>query len=183
MPAIKSTTIRTLRGSPFTHKRPRISAGIAASARTSQSLSANPQLRSQPQSYYIPPHKTRHSAPNYRPKQIINCPSPTSTNSFTDLQNSIATHLANFPASSLSPTLPELFSLLRSYTSDPRHWSEYAHANTSKQYTRNLVCEVPGLFNLLILVWTPGKKSPVHDHTDSHCLMKVRTHQVYSVHF
>ena len=25
----------------------------------------------------------------------------------------------------------------------------------------------------LILVWTPGKESPVHDHTGSHCVMKV----------
>ncbi len=25
----------------------------------------------------------------------------------------------------------------------------------------------------LILVWTPGKESPVHDHADSHCAMKV----------
>jgi len=32
---------------------------------------------------------------------------------------------------------------------------------------------MPGLFNLLLLVWTPGKASPVHDHADSHCLMKV----------
>lgn len=25
----------------------------------------------------------------------------------------------------------------------------------------------------LILVWTPGKESPVHDHAGSHCVMKV----------
>jgi cysteine dioxygenase len=25
----------------------------------------------------------------------------------------------------------------------------------------------------LILVWTPGKGSPIHDHADAHCLMKV----------
>lgn len=25
----------------------------------------------------------------------------------------------------------------------------------------------------LILVWTPGKESPIHDHTGSHCVMKV----------
>lgn len=25
----------------------------------------------------------------------------------------------------------------------------------------------------LILVWTPGKASPVHDHAGSHCVMKV----------
>jgi cysteine dioxygenase len=35
------------------------------------------------------------------------------------------------------------------------------------------VRQVPGLFNLLLLVWTPGMKSPVHDHADAHCLMKV----------
>jgi cysteine dioxygenase len=32
---------------------------------------------------------------------------------------------------------------------------------------------VPGIFNLLLLVWTPGKASPIHDHADAHCLMKV----------
>jgi cysteine dioxygenase len=62
---------------------------------------------------------------------------------------------------------------MRAYESNPLHWSKYAHANPDKQYTRNLVCEVPGVFNLLLLVWTPGKKSPVHDHADAHCLMKV----------
>ncbi len=25
----------------------------------------------------------------------------------------------------------------------------------------------------LVLVWTPGKGSPVHDHADAHCLMKI----------
>lgn len=25
----------------------------------------------------------------------------------------------------------------------------------------------------LILVWTPGKASPIHDHADAHCVMKV----------
>lgn len=25
----------------------------------------------------------------------------------------------------------------------------------------------------LILVWTPGKESPIHDHAGSHCVMKV----------
>jgi cysteine dioxygenase len=26
----------------------------------------------------------------------------------------------------------------------------------------------------LILVWTPGKESPIHDHVGSHCIMKVQ---------
>ena len=25
----------------------------------------------------------------------------------------------------------------------------------------------------LILVWTPGRESPIHDHAGSHCVMKV----------
>ena len=25
----------------------------------------------------------------------------------------------------------------------------------------------------VILVWTPGKISPIHDHANSHCVMKV----------
>lgn len=28
-------------------------------------------------------------------------------------------------------------------------------------------------FPQLVLVWTPGKGSPIHDHADAHCLMKV----------
>lgn len=72
-----------------------------------------------------------------------------------------------------TPHLPTLHAFLRNYSSEYHHWSRYAHGDPSKQYTRNLVHEVPGLFNLLLLVWTPGKASPVHDHADSHCLMKV----------
>lgn len=30
-----------------------------------------------------------------------------------------------------------------------------------------------GLFQLLMLVWTPGMRSPVHDHAGADCLMKV----------
>ena len=30
----------------------------------------------------------------------------------------------------------------------------------------------------LILVWTPGKESPIHDHAGSRCVMKVRRYFV-----
>lgn len=90
---------------------------------------------------------------------------------FDDLLNAITQSLGTSP----KPILPHLHSLLRAYSSNPDHWAKYAHRNPSKQYTRNLVCELPGIFNLLILVWTPGQASPIHDHADSHCLMKVRS--------
>lgn len=92
-------------------------------------------------------------------------------NPFSSLLNALTHTLTTTP----HPSLPQLHNLLRTYTSDSAHWSKYAHANPEKQYTRNLVCEVPGVFNLLLLVWTPGKKSPIHDHADAHCLMKVDT--------
>jgi cysteine dioxygenase len=94
---------------------------------------------------------------------------PLSHTPIKHLLNSLASSLANTPTANL----PHLTSLLRSYVSDPAEWSKYAYANPAKQYTRNLVREVHGLFNLLMLVWTPGKMSPVHDHADAHCLMKV----------
>ncbi|KAI9811386.1 MAG: Cysteine dioxygenase [Thelocarpon impressellum] len=59
------------------------------------------------------------------------------------------------------------------YMSAQDEWERYAFADPSRGYTRNLVDRGNGKSNLLILVWTPGKGSPVHDHADAHCLMKV----------
>ena len=92
---------------------------------------------------------------------------------FDRLINNITSYLASSPLSSRHPKISQLDSFLHDYSSDPSEWSKYAHPNPSKQYTRNFVCGIPGIFNLLILVWTPGRKSPVHDHADAHCLMKV----------
>jgi len=63
--------------------------------------------------------------------------------------------------------------LMEDYVSKESEWQKYAFADLSRGYTRNLVDEGNGKSNLLILVWTPGKGSPVHDHADAHCLMKV----------
>ncbi len=103
------------------------------------------------------------------PLQPRTTPTPTNANTFTTLINSLTHSLTT----TSSPHLPTLSALLRTYPSNATHWSQFAHANPEKQYTRNLVCEVPGIFNLLLLVWTPGKASPIHDHADAHCLMKV----------
>ncbi|KAH9218200.1 RmlC-like cupin domain-containing protein, partial [Leptodontidium sp. 2 PMI_412] len=91
------------------------------------------------------------------------------TTPFNTLLNALTSHLTT----TTPPHLPTLHALLRNYTSRPSEWLQYAHADPRKQYTRNLVTEVPGVFNLLLLVWTPGMRSPVHDHAGSHCLMKV----------
>ncbi|THV55177.1 hypothetical protein BGAL_0012g00150 [Botrytis galanthina] len=67
----------------------------------------------------------------------------------------------------------QLRSLMERYISNEDEWRKYAFADLSRGYTRNLVDEGNGKSNLLILVWSPGKGSPLHDHADAHCLMKV----------
>jgi cysteine dioxygenase len=169
MSPVKLTSMRVLRPQPIARRTAaifRLTDRIAKIVASASIPNSHPELPSSPQSTSTTFQHCRHLPTS----KIFPIASP---NPFDDLQNKLSSHLATHPASLLSPTLPKLFTLLREYTSDPQDWSKYANANTTKHYTRNLVCEVPGLFNLLILVWTPGKQSPVHDHADSHCLMKV----------
>ncbi|XP_030386939.1 cysteine dioxygenase type 1 [Scaptodrosophila lebanonensis] len=62
--------------------------------------------------------------------------------------------------------------LMLSYKSNPKEWRKYAKFDRYT-YTRNLVDEGNGKFNLLILCWGEGHSSSVHDHADSHCFMKM----------
>jgi len=76
----------------------------------------------------------------------------------------------------------ELQSLMEEYVSNPSEWQKYALGDPSRPYTRNLVDKGNGKSNLvlthldrfvllealtnlqqLILVWTPGKGSPIHE--------------------
>lgn len=59
------------------------------------------------------------------------------------------------------------------YSSKEDEWKNYAFADPSRNYTRNLVDKGNGKSNLLILVWNPGQGSPIHDHADAHCVMKI----------
>lgn len=67
----------------------------------------------------------------------------------------------------------DLQDAMLSYSSCEDDWSKYALADPSRAYTRNLVDNCNGKSNLLILVWSPGKSSPIHDHANAHCVMKV----------
>ncbi|KAI9045712.1 putative cysteine dioxygenase Cdo1 [Aspergillus affinis] len=63
--------------------------------------------------------------------------------------------------------------LMACYASNPEEWQDFALGDSSRTYTRNLIDEGNGKSNLLILVWTPGKGSLIHDHADAHCVMKI----------
>ncbi|KAI1817847.1 cysteine dioxygenase type I [Poronia punctata] len=67
----------------------------------------------------------------------------------------------------------DLTHLMERYVSKHEEWAPYALSDQKMNYTRNLVDEGNGKANLLVLVWTPGKGSPIHDHGNAHCLMKI----------
>ncbi|KAJ9641612.1 uncharacterized protein PV06_03655 [Exophiala oligosperma] len=67
----------------------------------------------------------------------------------------------------------DLIRLMEEYDSQEGDWGRYAFSDPSRNYTRNLVDEGNGKSNLLLLVWNPCKSSPIHDHADAHCVMKV----------
>ncbi|KAM6930265.1 cysteine dioxygenase type 1 [Xenentodon cancila] len=66
----------------------------------------------------------------------------------------------------------EVQQVMESYKSNPEEWKKYAKFDKFR-YTRNLVDEGNGKFNLIILCWGEGHGSSIHDHTDSHCFMKL----------
>ncbi|XP_077377517.1 cysteine dioxygenase type 1 [Festucalex cinctus] len=66
----------------------------------------------------------------------------------------------------------EVKELMESYRSNPQDWKQFAIFDTHR-YTRNLVDEGNGKFNLIILCWGEGHGSSIHDHSDSHCFMKM----------
>jgi cysteine dioxygenase len=62
--------------------------------------------------------------------------------------------------------------VMRSYKSNPAEWKMYAKFDPFK-YTRNLVDAGNGKFNLMVLAWGEGHGSAIHDHSNSHCFMKM----------
>lgn len=67
----------------------------------------------------------------------------------------------------------ELQSLMKSYSSNETDWGTFALNDSSRSYVRNLINKGNGKANILLLVWNPGRSSLIHDHSNSHCIMKV----------
>lgn len=66
-----------------------------------------------------------------------------------------------------------LMGTLKQYVSQRSDWQHFAFEDNSMAYTRNGVDTINSKANLLVLVWTPGKGSAVHDHANAHCIVKV----------
>ncbi|CAG7835242.1 unnamed protein product [Allacma fusca] len=72
--------------------------------------------------------------------------------------------------------------LMESYVSNIADWRKFAKFDQYR-YTRNLVDEGNGKFNLMILCWGEGHGSAVHDHADAHCFMKMLSGTLSEVRF
>ncbi|ESO86570.1 hypothetical protein LOTGIDRAFT_204525 [Lottia gigantea] len=62
--------------------------------------------------------------------------------------------------------------LMTLYISNKREWKKYAKSDPHR-YTRNLVDEGNGKFNLMLLCWGEAHGSSIHSHANSHCFLKV----------
>ncbi|XP_050305815.1 cysteine dioxygenase type 1 [Anthonomus grandis grandis] len=62
--------------------------------------------------------------------------------------------------------------VMNSYKSNPVEWKKFAKFDRFR-YTRNLVDDGNGKYNLMLLCWGEGHGSGIHDHANSHCFMKI----------
>jgi len=83
----------------------------------------------------------------------------------------------------LIPRLHELFDkdevcvddvqkTMEAYVPVHSEWSKYAKFDPHR-YTRHLIDNGNGKFNLILLCWGEGHGSGIHDHSNSHCWLKV----------
>jgi len=72
--------------------------------------------------------------------------------------------------------------IMSAYKSNPREWIKFAKFDRHR-YTRNLVDEGNGKFNLMLLAWAEGQGSSIHDHADSHCFMKMLDGELREIRF
>jgi cysteine dioxygenase len=113
------------------------------------------------------------SSPPTKPRDSTR-PSPEPADQFNGLVASINKVLGpSNGIDSAGVNVQDLQDAMLAYTSCEADWSKFALADASRAYTRNLVDNCNGKSNLLILVWNPGKSSPIHDHANAHCVMKI----------
>ena len=62
--------------------------------------------------------------------------------------------------------------ILSAYKSNPKDWEKYTTWDPHR-YTRNLVDEGNGRYNMMVLCWGESQVSPVHNHPNSNCLVKL----------
>lgn len=62
--------------------------------------------------------------------------------------------------------------VMTNYKSNKEDCQKYAHYDPHR-YTRNLLDDGNGKYNLMMLCWSEGQVSSIHSHANSHCFLKV----------
>ncbi|KAK4467901.1 hypothetical protein MN116_008511 [Schistosoma mekongi] len=66
----------------------------------------------------------------------------------------------------------EIHKLFNNFQCDLTEWQKYIYFNKI-HYTRNLIDEGNGKYNLFLLCWSKDQGTRIHDHTGAHCYVKV----------
>jgi cysteine dioxygenase len=82
---------------------------------------------------------------------------------------------ANFSAAAAAATANKerFWTLMRDVTCADAELEPYAHLVAGEAYTRNLIATDDATFTLMLLCWRAGASSPVHNHPQSECLMRM----------
>lgn len=104
------------------------------------------------------------------PKSTVNGPQARFQRLIQDIQSELG---PNDGIVSSNAVRLRLESLLKDYRSEEGAWHDFAFKDTNQTFTRNLVNRGNGSYNLLVVVWSPGRESVIHDHANSHCIMKI----------
>ncbi|KAJ2541521.1 hypothetical protein GGF49_003593 [Coemansia sp. RSA 1853] len=96
-----------------------------------------------------------------------------SIHTMSDLIASLNTCMGDTGLGDNPHTVRRVRQLMHSYSGSPSDWSQYAVYKDGTRYTRNLVDDGNGKYNLLMLVWGADQESPIHDHAGSHCMMRL----------
>ncbi|WEJ95600.1 cysteine dioxygenase [Yamadazyma tenuis] len=141
-----------------------LSTQIPAQGPLSSSHSARTSARATPT---VEDHATPRSVPDYDAEEIPD-------NNFGRLIRSLKAALGpNKGLSCKDIDIEHIKCLMEQYEARDDDWLKYALHDPSRPYTRNGIINLNGNANLLILCWSPGKGSAIHDHANAHCCMKI----------
>ncbi|KAF3921046.1 hypothetical protein AA313_de0202445 [Arthrobotrys entomopaga] len=116
----------------------------------------------------------RSSSSSHHNHHHQQCSSSSSSSSFSTLITSIRDTIGPNPDLKFDDVdVDKLQSLMRGYKSSRSEWERFSFIDFSRNYTRNLVDNLHGNANLILMTWTPNKASLIHDHTSAHCVMRI----------
>ncbi|KAK6331116.1 hypothetical protein TWF696_003186 [Orbilia brochopaga] len=121
--------------------------------------------------------QTAQAVADYHPAHQLEItrPVPSRSNALDGLISNIRDTLGADPELRFEDVdVDRLQALMRAYPVSSRaEWERFAFIDLSRNYTRNLVDNLHGNANLILMTWTPNKASLIHDHTSAHCVMRI----------